>query len=164
VAGRSAHAGRNPEDGRNAIVAAADLALRLAAAARPGLGLNPARIDGGGPDNMVPDTAVLRFNVRPADPEALAEARALIDGAVAQVSAAHDVSIHLHGGFGRPPKPISSATEALFGGVRQAARDLGGDLAWADTGGVCDGNNIAACGVPVIDTMGALRRRDPFQR
>jgi glutamate carboxypeptidase len=156
VAGRSAHAGRNPEDGRNAIVAAADLALRLAAAARPGLGLNPARIDGGGPDNMVPDTAVLRFNVRPADPEALAEARALIDGAVAQVSAAHDVSIHLHGGFGRPPKAISSATEALFGGVRQAARDLGGDLAWADTGGVCDGNNIAACGVPVIDTMGAL--------
>ena len=24
-----------------------------------------------------------------------------------------------------------------------------------DTGGVCDGNNIAACGVPVVDTMGA---------
>ncbi len=23
------------------------------------------------------------------------------------------------------------------------------------TGGVCDGNNIAACGVPVVDTMGA---------
>ena len=22
------------------------------------------------------------------------------------------------------------------------------------TGGVCDGNNIAACGVPVVDTMG----------
>ena len=27
---------------------------------------------------------------------------------------------------------------------------------WQDTGGVCDGNNIAACGVPVLDTMGAL--------
>lgn len=26
---------------------------------------------------------------------------------------------------------------------------------WRDSGGVCDGNNIAACGVPVIDTMGA---------
>ena len=23
-----------------------------------------------------------------------------------------------------------------------------------DTGGVCDGNNIAACGVPVVDTLG----------
>jgi glutamate carboxypeptidase len=30
VEGRSAHAGRNPEEGRNAIVAAADLTLRLA--------------------------------------------------------------------------------------------------------------------------------------
>ena len=30
VRGRSAHAGRNPEDGRNAIVAASELALRLA--------------------------------------------------------------------------------------------------------------------------------------
>ncbi len=32
VAGRSAHAGRNPEDGRNAVLAAAELALRLAEA------------------------------------------------------------------------------------------------------------------------------------
>jgi len=29
-------------------------------------------------------------------------------------------------------------------------------MTWKDTGGVCDGNNIAACGVPVLDTMGAL--------
>src|ERR1700761_1126853 len=41
VRGRSAHAGRNPEDGRNAIVAAADLALRLSDAKRDGLSVNP---------------------------------------------------------------------------------------------------------------------------
>jgi glutamate carboxypeptidase len=35
ITGRSAHAGRNPEDGRNAITAAADLALRLEALRRP---------------------------------------------------------------------------------------------------------------------------------
>lgn len=46
VQGRSAHAGRNPEDGRNAVVAAGDLALRLAAMRRPGLSVNPARIEG----------------------------------------------------------------------------------------------------------------------
>ena len=27
-------------------------------------------------------------------------------------------------------------------------------LRWQYTGGVCDGNNVAACGVPVVDTMG----------
>ena len=60
IEGRSAHAGRNPEDGRNAVLAAADLALRLADLVRPGLSVNPARIDGGGPNNVVPDNAVLR--------------------------------------------------------------------------------------------------------
>ena len=66
VRGRSAHAGRNPEDGRNAVVAAAELALRLAHSKTPGLNINPARIDGGSPNNVVPDHAVLRVNLRPA--------------------------------------------------------------------------------------------------
>jgi len=39
--------------------------------------------------------------------------------------------------------------------VRDAGAALGQAIAWRDTGGVCDGNNIAACGVPVVDTMGA---------
>ncbi|MGI4879971.1 MAG: hydrolase, partial [Janthinobacterium lividum] len=68
VRGRAAHAGREPEKGRNAVVAAADLALRLAALVRDGVSVNPARIDGGGPNNIVPELAVLRFNVRPATP------------------------------------------------------------------------------------------------
>jgi len=155
VRGRSAHAGRNPEDGRNAIVAAADLAQRLHASRREGLTVNPARIEGGSPNNSVPDLAVLHFNIRPLTPEDLAAARDLIDGHVAQVARAHDVAIHLHGGFARPPKPIDARTERLFGLVSQAATDLGEPMSWKDTGGVCDGNNIAACGVPVLDTMGA---------
>jgi glutamate carboxypeptidase len=44
----------------------------------------------------------------------------------------------------------------LFALVARAAADLGQNCARADTGGVCDGNNIAACGVPVVDTMGAV--------
>jgi glutamate carboxypeptidase len=156
VRGRSAHAGRNPRDGRNALLAAADLALRLAAAQGPGLSINPAKIDGGGPNNRVPDLAVLRFNIRPHSGEAAAEAQATIAALIAEVAHAHDVSIHLHGGFSRPPKPIDPAAEALFALVTRAAADLGQSCSRADTGGVCDGNNIAACGVPVVDTMGAL--------
>ena len=155
VTGRAAHAGRNPEEGRNAVLAGADLALRLAAARDAGLKVNPAKIDGGGPNNVVPDHAVLRVNLRPMTPADEARARALIDEAVAAVAAAHDVAIHVHGGFGRPPKPMDKRAEALFGLVRRCGADLGQDIAWRDTGGVCDGNNIAACGVPVVDTMGA---------
>ncbi|WP_010545560.1 hydrolase [Sphingomonas elodea] len=155
VHGRSAHAGRNPEDGRNALVAAAELAVRLADAKAPGLSVNPARIDGGGPNNVVPDLAILRVNFRPGDAAATALAQAALDDAIAAVSAEQDVHVHLHGSFNRPPKPIDSQAARLFDLVRDAGADLGLPIAWKATGGVCDGNNIAACGVPVVDTMGA---------
>lgn len=155
VEGRSAHAGRNPEEGRNAVLAAADLALRLAALTRPGLNLNPARIDGGGPNNVVPDKAVLRVNIRPRTSEDQALAQAALDEAIAAVAAKHDVRIRSHGGFARAPKPIDPKARKLFELVRRCGADLGQEIGWRDSGGVCDGNNIAACGVPVVDTMGA---------
>lgn len=154
ITGRAAHAGRNPEEGRNALLAAADLALRLAAGKRDGLSVNPAKIDGGGQNNVVPDHAVLRVNMRPRTPDLQAAAQALLDDSIAAVAAAHDVSMHVHGGFARAPKPLDDRALALFGLVKRCGADLGQDISWRDTGGVCDGNNIAACGVPVVDTMG----------
>jgi glutamate carboxypeptidase len=73
---------------------------------------------------------------------------------VGAVAAQEDVRIDAHGHFARPPKPMTPELEALFGLVKQAGADLGQTIGWKSTGGVCDGNNIAACGVPVIDTMG----------
>jgi glutamate carboxypeptidase len=154
ITGRSAHAGRNPEDGRNAVVAAAELALRLAHSRTPGLNINPARIEGGSPNNVVPDHAILRVNLRPMTGDDQEIAQRLIVNAVEQTAAAHGVHIDVHGGFGRPPKPMTGEAEALFHLVRRAGADLGQDIAWQPSGGVCDGNNIAACGVPVVDTMG----------
>jgi glutamate carboxypeptidase len=154
VRGRSAHAGRNPEEGRNALVAAAELALRLAHSKTSGLNINPARIDGGGPNNVVPDLAILRANLRPLTGEDQAIAERLIAEAVEQTAGAHEVYIEVHGGFSRPPKPMTPEAEALFRLVRKAGADLGQAIDWQPSGGVCDGNNIAACGVPVVDTMG----------
>ena len=154
VHGRSAHAGRNPEDGRNALLAAADLALRLDALKREGLTVNPSRIEAGSPSNVVPDLAILRVNLRPRTPEIEAAAKCDIDEAVATVTAQREVRMEVNGGFGRPPKPLTPQAEALFNLVKQAGADLGQTIAWQPSGGVCDGNNIAACGVPVVDTMG----------
>jgi glutamate carboxypeptidase len=154
VRGRSAHAGRNPEEGRNAIVAASELALRLAMSKTPGLTINPAKIDGGGPNNVVPDLAILRVNLRPRTTDDQEIAARLIAKALDETAAAHEVFIEAHGGFGRPPKPLTEEAEALFTLVKQAGADLGQEIGWQPSGGVCDGNNIAACGVPVVDTMG----------
>jgi glutamate carboxypeptidase len=154
VKGRSAHAGRNPEDGRNALLAAAELALRLAKAKGDGLSVNPARIDGGSPNNVVPDHAILRINMRPATLADQARGQSALEEAIAEVAAERDVRINMHGGWGRPPKPLDPAAERLFALVASCGADLGQTIGWRDSGGVCDGNNIAACGVPVVDTMG----------
>ncbi|HEX8573968.1 MAG TPA: hydrolase [Allosphingosinicella sp.] len=154
VEGRSAHAGRNPEEGRNAVLAAAELALRLDGAKGDGLSVNPAKIDGGGPNNVVPDHAILRINMRPATAADQARAQSALEDAVAAVGRERDVRIAVHGGWGRPPKPIDARAEKLFGLVRACGADLGQQIGRRDSGGVCDGNNIAACGVPVVDTMG----------
>jgi glutamate carboxypeptidase len=154
VAGRSAHAGRNPEEGRNALLAAADLALRLDTAKAPGLSINPAKIDGGGPVNVVPDHAVLRINMRPRTPVDQKRGQRLLEKTAADVAAERDVRVTMHGGWGRPPKPLTPEAAALFRLVARCGVDLGQSIGWRDSGGVCDGNNIAACGVPVVDTMG----------
>lgn len=167
VHGRAAHAGRNPQEGRNALLAAADLALRLGALKSDVLKVNPAKIDGGGPNNIVPDQAILRVNMRPSTPDAMAAAEAAMRDAVAAVSREHDVHCHVHGGFNRPPKPLDASAKRLFELVRDCGAALGlPPISWNATGGVCDGNNIAACGVPVVDTMGprggAIHSSDEF--
>lgn len=154
INGRSAHAGRNPQDGRNAVVAAAALTLALKALESDGLSVNPARIDGGSANNVVPDLAILRFNIRPQSTAAAEAFETELEQLIAAISVDHGVSIHLHGGISRPPKPMDAPAERLFDLVRQCGADLGQDIRWQRSGGVCDGNNIAACGVPVVDTLG----------
>jgi glutamate carboxypeptidase len=166
VTGRAAHAGREPEKGRNALLAAADLALRLKALTAADLSVNPAKIDGGGPNNIVPDSAVLRWNMRPSTPAAEARASAAIAALVRDIEVAHEVAIHVHGSFARPPKPMDANQQRLFELVKDCGAAIGLPIGWRDTGGVCDGNNLAATGLAVVDTLGprggAIHSADEF--
>lgn len=154
ITGRSAHAGRNPQDGRNAIVAAAALTLGLKALQNEECPVNPARIDGGAANNVVPDHAVLRFNIRPKSPAAAEMFEGGLAALIGEVQQAHEVHVHRHGGVTRPPKPVDRRAQKLFDLVRDCGARLGQTIGWQPSGGVCDGNNIAACGIPVVDTMG----------
>ena len=77
IRGRAAHVGRAFNDGRNAVIAAADAAMALNQlnGKRDGVTFNVGAIDGGGAVNVVPERAVLRFNVRVPDEESGAWAR-----------------------------------------------------------------------------------------
>jgi glutamate carboxypeptidase len=158
VRGRSAHAGRDFERGRNAVAGAAEIGMALHAlnGAREGVTVNVAKISGGGPLNVVPDVAVVRFNVRVPSAAAAEWVRCEIEKiAIAEsLTGPHGLEVSLHGGFTRPPKPMDESQSALFDGVRLAAALIGQEIGWRDSGGVCEGNNLYAAGLPNVDTLG----------
>ena len=156
VKGRAAHAGREHALGRNAIVAASEFAVAISrlTGVMPGITVNPARLEGGGPLNVVPDRAVLRFNVRVATSEEQARVEEDLARMIEAFNRREGYAVELHGGFGRPPKTMTPEWKRLQGIIEECGRMLGQPVQWQPTGGCCDGNNLAAAGLPNIDTLG----------
>lgn len=154
--GRAAHAGREHHLGRNAIrlLAEATAAIDDLNGQREGVTFNPGFVHGGGATNIVPDTAMMRFNVRLPRPEDADWVQGELERIVAGFDAREGYALELHGGFTRMPKILSPANERLFALAQDCGRELGLALEHLPTGGCCDGNNLAAAGVPNIDTLG----------
>ena len=156
VRGRAAHVGRAFDDGCSAVIAAAEAALALNKlnGQRDGVTFNVGAIDGGGAVNVVPERAVLRFNIRVPDAESAIWAEAEVRRIAREADARDGIDAHLHGGFTRPPKPLNDQQRTMVSWTRQAGAVLGLDLQFRPSGGVCEGNNLAAAGCPNIDTLG----------
>lgn len=154
--GKAAHAGRAKEEGRSAIEAAAELVvgLELLNGRYEGVSVNVGKIEGGSAVNIVPDLAVVRFGARAPDEAAANWATEQVEILFQKAIARPGITGHLHGGFYRPPKPRNDAQQALFDVVHSTGQVIGLDLEFVDTGGVCEGNNIFAAGVPNVDTLG----------
>ncbi|MCF6292660.1 MAG: hydrolase [Robiginitomaculum sp.] len=156
IKGKSAHAGRDHHLGRNALVVAASLITKLAAMtnARSGLTVNPARLDGGGANNVVPDLAIVRFNARLLETDDMLWFDAQLKTIIVELNGMDGIRAELHGGFTRPPKPMAAPNAGLFAMTKAAGSALGLDIKWKSTGGVCEGNNLWAAGCPNVDTLG----------
>lgn len=156
IHGRAAHAGRDFAAGRNAIHAAAQFVVEAYRinGAMPGVTLNVGKIDGGGPVNVVPDLAVVRLNARVTRAEDQYRVEEELDRIAADVSGRNEVSVQMHGGFLSAPKILDQPTRELCDRVSECGRELGLSLEWRSSGGVSDGNKLAAAGLPVVDTMG----------
>lgn len=156
INGRAAHAGREHHLGRNAIAAMARFGAKLddLNGMRDGVTFNLAKIDGGGAVNIVPETAIGRFNVRLKHEADQVWILDNINTLLADINEQDGLNAHLHGGFTRPPKPMAPANELVFNWVKQAGNALGQHISWKDSGGVCEGNNLWASGCPNVDTLG----------
>lgn len=150
--GKAAHAGRNISEGKNAIVLLLPILQQLADLhdESRGLTVNIGHIQGGGPVNIVPDLAIARFGVRAATLEILTETQLRIR----EIAQGHSVQL-IENSY-RPPKVLDPLTQQLFREIQRCANDLQIPMQWRETGGVCDGNILAAEGLPTLDTLGGI--------
>jgi glutamate carboxypeptidase len=156
--GRAAHAGREIERGRNAVLAAARFALEATAgiSAIPEATINVSKVDGGGPTNVVPDLAILRFNVRVVAPEQQRLVEARLEELTEAANRQDGITATLHGHFTSPPWVMHERGLALFERLREAGREMGLKLEAQSSGGASDANKIAATGLAVLDSLGPV--------
>lgn len=159
VRGRAAHAGRDISVGRNAIMALVPVIQKLAELRddQTGTSLNIGHVVGGGAVNIVPDLAILRFGVRSFDADALATVCGQIERIALEGNAVTEgVSMFLHQTSYRPPKPFTARNQQFYQSIQRCAASLDLPMEWRETGGVCDGNVLAAEGLPTLDTLGPI--------
>ena len=157
VRGKAAHAGREFDKGRNAIVAVSRLIDEIAKFnTDPEVTYNAGRISGGGPLNVVPDLAIGRVNVRVKTAQQQTEVESKFEQLVEKFNRLDGITVKQFGGFTSPPKPLCSETETLQKRIESAGAMLGLPVAWRGTGGASDGNKFAAAGLPNVDTLGPL--------
>lgn len=155
VTGREAHAGAEPEAGRNAIVQAAHMTLAIAALndAAAGTTVTPGVISGGTKPYVVPGRARLSVDCRVPSLQEQERVSAGIHAAAARAWVA-DTGATLSGGFHRPPMEPGPATEALAARFCALGAEAGFALRTGSTGGASDGNLTAARGLPTLDGLG----------
>lgn len=160
--GRAAHAGIRPEDGRSAILAAAD-ALRRMELGRidEETTANAGRVEGGTAANVVPERCRLELEARSVDPDKATRAVEAMVDALADAAAEGDcdVETHVEEQF-RAYRMPRSAPPAVV--ARSALERLGIEPVHVTTGGGSDANVFNARGLSCLNLAnGTARNHEP---
>jgi glutamate carboxypeptidase len=155
VRGISAHAGVEPQRGRNAILELSYQVQKMQAlnGTVPGTTLSVDIIHGGERVNVVPDLAYCEMDVRVSDEAGLQAIEAAMRK-VAAKTVLQGTSITLSGGMACMPFE-RKGNEQLVQLAKEAGNELGLKIEDVGSGGASDANNAAVVGVPTIDGLGA---------
>jgi glutamate carboxypeptidase len=158
AAGRSAHAGVEPEKGVNAVVELSYriLTLQNLNGVAPGVTVNATVIGGGTADNAIPNSAWVDLDVRAVNQEGARVVHQALQDLASSPSTVPGAGVRLEGGFTFPPMERTSAVAFLAELAGETALELGFQIGESATGGASDASNIAAAGVPVLDGLGPV--------
>jgi glutamate carboxypeptidase len=161
VHGRAAHAGVEPEKGRSAILAAADLVERLHAlnGRWPGVTVNVGVIGGGTRPNVVAERCTLEVDVRAVRREDLEAAEGAIGDLLGELSVP-DTTAELEPMARWWPMEKLERSGRLVEHAAALAERLGFTVRDAATGGASDANTTSGLGVPSLDGLGPIGGND----
>src|SRR5438874_3885407 len=156
VHGLSAHAGVEPQRGRNAILELSYQVQKMQAlnGTIPGTTLSVGIIRGGERTNVVPDYAYFDMDVRASDQASLNA----LETAMRQVTLQNRLqgtSITLSGSMLCQPFERNKTNERLVKLVKAAGSELGLKIQDVGSGGASDANTTSAMGIPTLDGLGA---------
>jgi len=152
--GRAAHAGVEPDAGRNAVSALSHEAVRLSALhhAREGLTLQITELHGGQNVNTVPPEGFLTVDMR-------GLTMVDLDWAMAEVrrfGTYRDITLEEEDLGGPPPLERTAKVARLAETAIALGERLGHRFGEATTGGVSDGSWTASSGLPTLDGLGPV--------
>jgi glutamate carboxypeptidase len=161
VHGRAAHAGVEPEKGRNAILEAARIVRQLHElnGRWPDVTVNVGKISGGTRPNVVPDRCEIEVDVRATTGEGLDA----VEAALREIAAATEVpdttaELEVMAGW-RPMEKLARSGH-LVEHAQSVARRLGFEIKDTSTGGASDANSTSGMGVPSLDGLGPIGGSD----
>lgn len=156
VHGVAAHAGVEPERGRNAILELAHQvqAMQALNGTIPGTTLNVGIIHGGERTNVVPDFAYCEMDIRASDLASLKAIEAAMRK-VASHSIVQGTKVTLSGSMHSMPFERNKNNTQLVQLAKEVGSELGLKIEDVGSGGASDANTTAAMGIPTLDGLGA---------
>ena len=154
--GLAAHAGNNPQDGRNAIDAMARAIPMVNEVVKdyPGVTINTGVVNGGTVPNTVAAHADVTFDLRTVKNSDIKAITAKIEE-LARKGFGKDVKTTVSYPSTGYAMEFTPASEKLVRIVEQAADKLGHKKpVWLSVGGASDGNALSGAGLGVVDAMG----------
>lgn len=156
--GHSAHAGVEPEKGRNAVVELAYQIIQFQSLNgwREGVTINIGRITGGTAANVVPDYAEVTLDLRFLHNEDRRATEARWHEMM-QKRCVPGVELTLEvDSDGRDPMECLPENQILIRCAREIAAEIGFKLDAIPTGGISDANYVSGFGYPVLDGLGPV--------
>ena len=156
VHGVSAHAGVEPQRGRNAIheLSYQIQAMQALNGTIPGTTLSVGIVRGGERTNIVPDFAYCEMDVRVSDKAGLDAIEAAMRRVVSKTTI-EGTTATLSGDMRCMPFERSQRNASLVQLAKDAGRELGLNIEDLGSGGASDANTTSGMGIPTIDGLGA---------